>query len=477
MSWAFVWVQRRKRLCGHNARSGCDVGFPWPGGRATPCPGRARWSTIGRHWQVCGPFPGGYGPLSTTEKVHIIGIGENGLDGLTAAARQLIERAELLVGEVLTLAMIPESEARRLVVGTHLDEASEEILAAPDKRVVVLASGDPLFYGVARYLCEKLGKQRFEVVPHVSSMQLAFARVKESWEEAFLTNLATHSLHAVLEQIRTAEKVGLFTSEACPPSMVAKTLLELRIDYFTAYVCENLNSPDERVTQGELSELVDQEFAPLNVMILVRKPHVPDRPAESIGRRLFGNPDDAFLQSKPKRALLTPGEIRAMALAEMDLGPGSIVWDIGAGSGSVAVEAAQIAKEGTVYAIEQDLEDHQLIVENAKRFAVSNLVPVLGRAPEAWADLPDPDSVFVGGSGRGISRLVDAAYQRLRVGGRLVATISSVDNLAETHRMLHAHCRDVKVWMVNFARGNYQFERVRFESVNPVFLVSVVKPG
>lgn len=415
--------------------------------------------------------------MATAEKVHIIGVGENGLDGLTAAARELVQAADLLIGENHTLDLVPETGAERLLVGTSLDEAVARIEASPDKKIVVLATGDPLFYGVARYLCDRLGKQRFDVVPHVSSMQLAFARVKESWEEAFLSNLATHSLQSVVEQIRTAEKVGLFTSEASPPATVARVLLDLRIDYFTAYVCENLGSPDERVTQGELGEIAEGEFAPLNVMILVRKPNVPDRPAELIGRRLFGNPEGAFHQTRPKWELVTPAEIRAIALAEMDLGPASVVWDVGAGCGSVSIEAAQIAHEGKVYAVEQDLEDHQLIVDNAKQFGVTNLVPVLGRAPEAFEDLPEPDAVFVDGSGRDICNLVKAAYQRLRKGGRLVATMASIDNVAETEQMLRSQCPEVKVWLVNLARGKYQLERVRLESLNPTFLVAAVKPG
>ena len=348
--------------------------------------------------------------MANTEKIRIVGVGEDGLAGVSRAARKIVEEADLLVGDAYTLGLVPEAGGRRLEVGLDLDQAVGEVAAATEEKIVVLAVGDPLFYGVARYLCDKLGKDRFEVVPHVSSMQLAFARVKESWEEAFLTNLANHGIDSVLEQIRGAEKVGLFTTDVV--SAVAewpRSLLEPGLDYFTAYVCENLGSPDERVTHGELRDLVDHEFAPLNVMILVRKPNVPDRPSEAIGRRLFGNPDEAFLQSKPKRGLLTPTEIRSMALAEMDLGPASIVWDIGAGSGSVAIEAAQIARDGTVYAIEMDPEDHELIVANAKRFGVTNLVPVLGRAPEAWADLPDPDAIFVGGSGRESARLVEAA--------------------------------------------------------------------
>ena len=416
--------------------------------------------------------------MSTTEKIHVVGIGENGLEGLTAAARKLIQNAQVLVGDEHTLASLPATKAERLTPGADWadwDATVERISAAVEKRVVVLASGDPLFYGVARYLCDKLGKDRFEVVPHVSSMQLAFARVKESWEDAFLTNLSNHDLSTVLERIRGAEKVGLFTTEATPPAVVARTMLDRGLDYFTCYVCENLGSPDERVTQGELAELVEHTFAPLNVMILVRKPNVPDRAREAIGLRLFGNPDEVFLQSKPKRGLLTPMEIRAMVLAELDLGPASIVWDIGAGSGSVAIEAAQIAHEGRVYAVEMDVEDHGLIMENAKRFGVGNLSAVLGHAPEAWQDLPTPDAVFFGGSGQGICRLVDDAYKRLRAGGRLVATMGSIDNLAETHRTLHAHCPNTKVWMVSLAHGNCQMERLRFEAMNPVFVVSVVK--
>lgn len=410
-------------------------------------------------------------------KIHIIGIGDDGLAGVTSPAKLLIDEAQVLVGAEATLAQVPKSKAERIAVGANLDEAVERIAAAGSKRIVILASGDPLFYGVARYLCDKLGKDRFEVLPHVSSMQLAFARVKESWEEAYLTDLSNRPLDQVLEKIRSAQKVGLFTSDAAPPKAVAKAMLERRIDYFSAYVCENLGSPDERVTQGELAEIAAQDFSPLNVMVLVRQPNVPDRPSEAIGRRLFGNPDEAFLQAKPKQGLLTPSEVRAMALSELDLGPTSIVWDIGAGSGSVAIEAAQIAAGGTVYAIEMDPQDHELIVTNAERFGVNNLVPVLGRAPDAWKDLPDADAIFVGGSSREISNIVESAYARLRPGGRLVANVGSIESLSAIHGTLARVAKDVNVWMINVARGTYQLERVRFEALNPTFLLGVVKPG
>lgn len=415
--------------------------------------------------------------MATPQKVYIVGIGDDGMDGLTATAQQLIRDADLLVGSDRALRAVPAGKAQRLDMGGDLDAIVERIKQTPDKRIVMLTQGDPLFYGTARYLTDRLGKERFEVVPHVSSMQLAFARLKETWDEAYLTNLASQSLAHVVEKIRTAEKVGLFTTQEQPPAAVAKALVERQIDYFTAYVCENLGAPDERVTQGELADIAENTFSPLNVMVLVRKPNVPDRPTSMVGTRLFGNADEAFLQSQPKRGLLTPAEVRAIALAEMDLGPTSIVWDVGAGSGSVAIEAARLASGGKVYAIEMDPEDHALITANAERFGVRNLTPVLGQAPEAWEKLPQPDAIFVGGSGRHVRGIVEQAFAKLKPGGRLVANVGSIENLSAVQECLHAAAGDASVWMVNIARGVQQLERMRFEAMNPTFLVSAVKPA
>lgn len=414
---------------------------------------------------------------TTWDKIYIIGLGEDGLSGLTETAQRLIREAEVLIGENHTLALVPETPAERIVVAADPEIAVAKIREAAGKKIVVLAVGDPLFYGIARFFFDRLGGERFEVIPHVSTMQLAFARVKESWEDAVLLNLAGREISTVIEQIRVAEKVGLFTTEQWPPSAVAQALLNSGIDYFLAYVCENLGAPNERVTRCELAELLGQQFSPLNVLILVRKPKAPDRPAEQAGRRLFGNPDEAFLQSKPKRGLLTPAEIRAIVLAELDLGSSSVVWDVGAGSGSVAVEAAQIARQGTVYAIEMDPEDHALILKNAQRFQVGNLVAILGRAPEAWQDLPAPDAVFIGGTGRAVVELVEKAFERLRPAGRIVTVVSSIDNLADVYRWLQPRVTDVRVRLVQIARGYYQLERMRFYSLNPAFIISAVKPA
>ncbi len=410
------------------------------------------------------------------EKVHIVGIGDDGVEGMTAQARRLVEAADVLVGPESCATLVPESLRGRLVSAANLEELVERIEAAGAKRVVVLASGDPLFYGTARYVCSKLGKDRFEVVPHVSSMQLAFARVKESWEEAFLANLSGQSIERVIDRVRSSETAGLFTSDQWPATAVARALLDEGIDYFQAYVCENLGSPDERVTQGSLADIAKDTFATPNVMILVRKAKVADKPGH-VGTRLFGNPDECFLQSRPKRGLLTPAEVRSLALAELQLKPSSLVWDVGAGSGSVGLEAARIAREGRVHAIEMDPDDHALIRENAARFGVTNLDPVLGRAPEAWASLPDPDAIYVGGSGRDVAMLVEQAWQRLKPGGRLVTACNSIENLAAMHSLLRSRSNDAAYWMVNIARGIEQLDRIRFEAINPIFLIAATKPA
>ena len=410
------------------------------------------------------------------EKVQIVGIGDDGVEGMTAQARRLVEAADVLVGPESCATLVPESLRGRLVAAASIEELVERIEAAGPKRVVVLASGDPLFYGTARYVCSKLGKDRFEVVPHVSSMQLAFARVKESWEDAFLANLSGQSIERVIDRVRSSETAGLFTSDQWPAPAVARALLDEGIDAFQAYVCENLGSPDERVTQGSLADIAKDSFASPNVMILVRKAKVADKPGQ-VGTRLFGNPDECFLQSRPKRGLLTPAEVRSLALAELQLTPASEVWDVGAGSGSVGLEAARIAREGRVHAIEMDPDDHALIRENAARFGVMNLNPVLGRAPEAWASLPDPDAIYVGGSGRDVAMLVEQAWQRLKPGGRLVTACNSIENLAAVHSLLRSRSSDAAYWMVNIARGIEQLDRIRFEAINPIFLIAATKPA
>jgi precorrin-6B C5,15-methyltransferase / cobalt-precorrin-6B C5,C15-methyltransferase len=415
--------------------------------------------------------------MSGEARIPVLGVGGDGLAGLTVRSRELLTNADVVFGSDSVLRLLPELKTERRRIGSDLQEVLDAIRGQMGKKkIVIVATGDPLFYGVARYLCDKIGPEHFEVIPHVSSMQLAFARIKESWEEAYLTDVGRRALDEVLDRIRTSETVGLFTSEQHDPPTIARELLARGIDYFRAFVCENLGGPDERVTQGDLAEIAAMQFNPLNVLILKRKPDRPD--VLGHGRKLmrFGNPDEVFAQSRPKSGLITQAEVRALALAQMDLHPEAVAWDVGAGSGSVAIEAAQLASHGIVYAIEQEATDYHLMLANLETFGIKNVKPVFGMAPAVFRGLPNPDAIFIGGNGGEVARLMQASFQALRPGGRLVVNVGTLEMLASVHGVLKSLTATVQVMLVNLARGVEQLESVRFESVNPTFLLTASKP-
>jgi precorrin-6B C5,15-methyltransferase / cobalt-precorrin-6B C5,C15-methyltransferase len=413
--------------------------------------------------------------MNDSAKVPVIGVGPDGLAGLTMRSRELLLASEVLFGSESVLRLLPELTAERVRIGSDLPEVVDKLRAIlGKKRIALVASGDPLFYGTARYLCEKVGAEHFEVMPHVSSMQLAFARLKESWEDAYLTDLSARSLDDAVDKIRIAETVGLFTSERYHPGRVAAELLGRGIDYFTAFVCENLGGKDERITRGDLSDIRDMTFDPLNILILRRKPNRPDRPRMATFRR-FGNPDEVFAQTRPKTGLITQAEVRAVALSQLDLHPGNVFWDVGAGSGSVAIEAAGLVAPGPAYAIEQDPADYHLIVANAETFGVTNVKPVSGTAPAVFESLPAPDAIFVGGNGGEVARLLEACFAALRPGGRLVTNVGTLEMLTATYAVMKRLGSGVEVLLINLSRGVEQLESLRFEAVNPTFLLRVQK--
>ncbi|MFO0936164.1 MAG: precorrin-6y C5,15-methyltransferase (decarboxylating) subunit CbiE [Gemmataceae bacterium] len=414
--------------------------------------------------------------MSIPSKISVIGVGPDGLAGLTTRSKELLSQADVVFGSDGVLRQLPELQAERIVIGTDLPAVVDDLKRRlGTQRIVVAAVGDPLFYGTARYLMDRVGGDVFDVIPHVSSMQLAFARIKESWEDAYLTDLSARPLEAAVDRIRIAETVGLFTSDTATPSRIARELLARGIDYFHCTICENLGGKNERITRGELAEILDLAFDPLNVMILKRKPNRPDAPQSAERLARFGNPDDAFAQSRPKSGLITQAEVRAVALAQLNLQPGDVAWDVGAGSGSVAIEMAQLVSPGIVYAVEQDSADFHLIQANVDRYSVSNVNAVFGTAPAVFAGLPAPDAIFVGGNGGEIARLLEASFAALRPGGRLVSNVGTLEMLSSTYAVLK-RLAPVDVLLMNLARGIEQMESLRFEAVNPTFLLRVQKP-
>ena len=371
-------------------------------------------------------------------KLVILGIGDDGLAGLTEPARRILMDADLILGAPPILSLLDGVPARKEPLEPDMSLALRQVREALEhRRPVLVSGGDPLFYGVARYLCDRLGKDLFEVVPHVSSMQLAFARIKESWEDAYLTSLAGRPIEAVVDRIRTAEKVGVFSSDECPPSRLARELLDRGIDYFRAYVCENLGSPDERVTQGELTDLAATDFNPLNVVILIRKPNRPDRAMLAGRHRLFGNPDDAFAQSLPKRGLITQAEVRAIALAQLDIRADQrgLGHRRRLGLGGDRGGPARAPGDGLRHRAGADRRRADpgqcRVVRGPQRAAGGG-----ARRPRSSRRLPEPDAIFVGGTGRQVDPVLSTAYARLVQGGSMAVNVATIEGLAAAYQVL-----------------------------------------
>ncbi|HEV3342310.1 MAG TPA: precorrin-6y C5,15-methyltransferase (decarboxylating) subunit CbiE [Pirellulales bacterium] len=390
------------------------------------------------------------------QKVVVVGIGDNGADSLSREALRRVSEAEVLLGGERHLAFFPDHPAEKLAIRDNLKEIAAR-LQGETRRVAVLASGDPLFYGIAGYLATKIGRDRLEVLPNISSMQLAFARLKESWHDAALVSCHAKPIEEAIDVIRDAKKVAIFTDDENTPARISREILRAGIGGFRAHVCENLGGRDERITSCDLSELAERSFSPLNVLVLVRKAEAP-----VLQRRdwTFGIPEEAFYQRQPLKGLITKTEVRVLSLAKMRLRPGNTVWDIGAGSGSVSIEAALLG--ANVWAIEKNKEDCDIIRRNIEKFGTPQITVLQGVAPAALAELPDPDAVFIGGSGGEMGELVRICRERLLPGGRLVINVATLENLGEVPAS--------DVTLVQVSRTRPILNLHRFEALNPVFI-------
>lgn len=405
----------------------------------------------------------------------VVGIGADGCAGLTSRAVNAVSEAEVLAGGERQLAFFPQFRGERLPLAKDLAGALERIAAAADEgSVCVLASGDPLFFGIGARLVERLGAEHVEVVPCPSAVQWAFARARLPWDDALLLSAHGRSLAGVAVRIRSTRKAAVLTSGPAGPVELARHLLLHGERGLSAWCCEDLCGTGERVRRFASLEALEAagEASPLNLVLLVR-----DDPAWRPPPRLPFLPEAALEMRRPRAGLVTKREIRAVALGLLAVRPDAVVWDVGAGSGSVALEAAALATEGRVYAVERDAESAGHCRENARRCGMDHVVVVEGEAPKVLADLPAPDAVFVGGGGRSVPVIVGAALERLRPGGRLVLSAITLDTLEDARRALGAAGIAPEIASVQVARGAPVGGRTRLEPLSPVFLVAGTKPG
>jgi precorrin-6Y C5,15-methyltransferase (decarboxylating) len=383
-------------------------------------------------------------------------VGVVGGETFGRAAADAIATAEVLVGSPRHLAHIDHSDQTEVVELTGplpplLDRIDEQ--RQQRRQVCVLASGDPGFFGIARVLSARLGPGSIRVHPAPSSVTLAFASQGWSWDDAVVASAHGRALAPALAAVASARKAAVLTDPGNPPEAVGAGLLAdgCRRE---VVVVSRIGETDQATCHTDVEGLAKGRFDPMSVVLLLDPSDPrPDEPAVEWGRH-----EDRFAH---RDGMITKAEVRAVALGKLALLPAGVLWDVGAGSGSVGIEAAALAPGLRVFSIERNSQDAERISANASTFGV-NIDTVVGEAPEVLGGLPDPNRVFIGGGG---VEVLDECLDRLRPGGVVVATYVLVD------RALAAHQRLGNMVQVRIDRcvplGGVG---VRMEPLNPVFV-------
>lgn len=422
--------------------------------------------------------------MTDPQPCRVIGVLDDGAASLSPTALALLRRADWVIGGARTLALMDDDiapHAQRRDLTGQLSAVPRWIAAARDagQTSVVLATGDPLCHGIASYLASRLCIEAVEVLPNLSTVQIACARLGLAWQDARIVSVHSkdagewrvgaepgHGLYALAQSLRQHDRLLVLTSPDNTPDRIARLIVAEGLgDDFQMAVAERLCTPDERVV-AELSphDAAQQAFADPNVVVLVRS-QVRTQPVR------MGLADSAYHQRQPDKGLITKQEVRAVSLARMQLHADSRVWDIGAGSGSVGLEAARLCPQGHVWAIEKNEADHAIAGQNARAFGVSNHTLLHGKAPEGLDAWPDPDAVFIGGSGGELQELIGLCLRRLRAGGWLVMNFVTLENLASATHALQAQGAVWDVLQLQAARSKPILHMHRMAAENPVWIV------
>jgi len=421
-------------------------------------------------------------------KAVVLGVLDHGKAGLTLEHQQLLAQADMVIGATRTLALFADvfkQDVQKHDLTGNLKKVPiwvEKGLEIKEK-VVVLATGDPLCHGIANYLKKKIGLSQLNIVPNVSSLQLACARVGVSWQDAYICSVHSkdagewaenrgkeHGLYPLFKACVQHRKIITFTSPENNPARIARMLVaEGMADDFEMIVAENLLQENERIVADvPVSDLAAQSFADLNMVILERK-------EKSMKPVLFGLEDASFNQRKPEKGLITKREVRAVSLAHLQLKTNSIVWDIGAGSGSVGLEAARLCSNGWVYAIEKNEADFEIAKSNQVNMDIHHYTLVHAKAPECLEAWPNPDAVFVGGSGGELGELIKLIVSRLNDGGHLVMNFVTIENLTAAVEALKAMDVQWNITQMQVSRSKPILHMHRMAAENPVWIVTVEK--
>ncbi len=400
-------------------------------------------------------------------------------DDLTETIKRRIDGAQILAGGQRLLDWFPDHQSEKIALGAHARQQAAKLLElAENSEVVVLASGDPLFFGIAATFlslqkeCEKKSLQisspddsvkavEIEIIPNISAIQSACAHLGQAWNELEFFNLHGRISSIPWRQIlRSCGALILAGPGERRPQVLAASLFDLfpLAGARKAAVFCDLGRDEERVFHGTLAEVAKGDFSPLSLLFVAAA-----HDSLSIPPLALGLPRTEF---EYEAGLITKEEVRAVILTKLRLVPG-VMWDLGAGSGSVAVEAASLDRGLKVWAVEKDPDRVRLIKNNAlKQGCLDNLEIVSCEILENLEKLPVPDRIFIGGGGRELSMITQKAFSRLTAGGILVATAVTLESRAALSSVLVDEC--LEVVEINISRSRPLGGMRLLKSENPV---------
>ena len=412
--------------------------------------------------------------------INIIGTGM-GHEDMTMFHMKLVKDSDLLIGGKRQLALFPDYSGERVKITGNIPELVLKIKAAlPLRRIVVLASGDPLFYGMGSTLARHLPESQLRIHPNVSSLSAAFAKIRLPWQDAKVISLhSAGSQDPELLGLSNHNKFFFLTSPKRGPAFIAKQFKQLGVAGFKFCVLENIgDSKREKITWfSDVETISHTAFSDPNVVIVTKdqEPVVHKGVFDNVSHETFlGMPEEAFRHTG---GLITKPEVRVLSLSKLKLNrPDHILWDIGSGSGSVGVEAAPMIPEGKVIAIEKDPSRIKDIEYNINKFKLTNICVHEMIFPDEKTQLPLPDRIFIGGGGKGLQQVICSAAKALRPAGVLVVNTVVIDNMACALKALNNLGMSPEVTHVQISRSAAIGDGQRLSPLNPVWIISGIKP-
>ena len=395
--------------------------------------------------------------------ISLIGMGSGCPESLTVQGLAALQSAGLILGAKRLLEHLPAGCTDNCKAVYKPEEILACLATQPDTDTAVLYSGDTGFYSGAAKLLPLLRVMGYSVrvLPGLSCVQLLAAAVGRPWQDWKLVSAHGRVCDPVAE-VLSHPQVFFLTGGDSPATLCSK-LTAAGLGAAHALVGENLGTPAEAIRFGLARELAEQTFAPLSVLLIERETLPP--------RRTPGLPDDAFIRGAVP---MTKQEVRAAALAKLAVKPADILWDVGAGTGSVSVELALAAPKGHVYAVECDPDACALIRQNRAKFQTYNLTLIEGRAPDALADLPAPDAVFIGGTKGGMEGVLDAVLAK-NPDARICISAIALETLSAAAAALTARGLTAEVVQLAVSRTKPAGRLHLLMANNPIFLITGIR--